>query len=175
MTAPRRAMAGESGAAASCYLAGAAALAFACALGLSVPAQAGSGPAKLYTQAQAQAGQKIYRKQCSTCHGKNLQGISGPPIAGKTFLKKAKMLGWSVADMRHVVVNQMPADNPGSLSPKQYAAVEAYIMARNCYPAGSGKFPEHKTAALKQAKLAPLSGVAGEDGKRGTCPLSGGR
>lgn len=152
---------------------GEAALAVSCAVGISVPAHAASGPAKLY--AQAQAGKKVYGKQCSTCHGKDLQAISGPAIVGKTFLKKAKMLGWSVADIRHVVVNQMPADNPGSLLPKQYAAVQAYIMARKCYPTGSSKFPEKKTKMLKQAKLGPQSGIAGRNAKRGTCPLGGGQ
>lgn len=137
-------------------------------------ALAGQGPAAIYTKAQAQAGQHVYKKQCESCHGKNLQGISGPPIAGDALLKKAKLLGWSVENMRHVIVNQMPADNPGSLLPKQYAEVEAYVMARNCYPAGKTKFPQKSTKVLKTTKLVPQSGVSGENAKRGTCPLGSG-
>lgn len=148
------------------------ALAWVCGGGIAV---AGQAPPKIYTQAQAQAGQHVYKKNCSSCHGKNLQGISGPAIAGHAFLKKAKLLGWSVADLRHVVVNEMPKDNPGSLSAKQYAEVEAYLMARSCYPAGSKKLPQKSTKLLKKTKLVPQSGVSGENAKRGTCPPGGGQ
>jgi mono/diheme cytochrome c family protein len=154
--------------------AGAAAVA-ACCVVAGGTALAGQAPAKIYTKAQAQAGRHVYKTQCESCHGSNLQGISGPPIGGDAFLKKAKLLGWSVENMRHVIVNQMPADNPGSLSPKQYAEVEAYVMARNCYPAGNTKFPQKSTKMLKTTRLVPQSGVAGETAKRGTCPLGGGQ
>ncbi len=132
---------------------------------------AGGGVAALYTQAQAQAGQQVFAHICATCHGENLQGKSGPQIAGPAFLKKAKLLGWSVGNLRTLVVSTMPRSNPGSLKPQQYAQVLAYLLAANCYPAGHNKFPTRTTAALKHAALMPPPNVKPDNGDLGTCRL----
>ena len=126
-------------------------------------------PPKLYTEHQAEAGKVLYQKQCSTCHGDHMQGASAPPNAGKAFLNKAKQLGWSVSDMRYLVVNSMPLNNPGSLSDKQYAQVMAFLLAADCYPPGNTPFPAKDTAKLKHTKLAPLKGVKADNPKLGLC------
>lgn len=128
--------------------------------------------AALYTLQQAKQGKQIFAKHCASCHGTNLQGISAPPIGGATFLNKTKLLHWKVSDMRHVVVSSMPADNPGSLSKQQYAEVLAYLLAVNCYPAGSKPFPTTETPALKQTDLHPIQGAKGESSNK-TCPVAG--
>jgi hypothetical protein len=56
----------------------------------------------------------------------------------------------------------MPANNPGSLSPKQYADVPAYLLAADCYPVGDKSFPTDATPALKQTELHPIQGAKGE-------------
>ncbi|MEJ2436381.1 MAG: cytochrome c [Pseudolabrys sp.] len=127
-----------------------------------------SGMPALYTEAQAQAGQQVFTHICATCHGKDLQGKSGPQIAGTAFLKKAKLLGWSVGNLRSLVVSTMPRSNPGSLKPQQYADVLAYLLAVNCYPAGHNKFPTKTTAALKHTALKPPN-VKPDNGDLGTC------
>ena len=128
-------------------------------------------PPKLYTEAQAEQGKQVYTQNCAACHGDQLQGKSAPAIAGTAFLKKADLLDWSVADLRTIVVTQMPRDNPGSLSPDQYAAVLAYLLDKNCYPAGQDKFPTKATDAIKNAKLQPVSALD-KNQKTGTCPVA---
>ncbi|MGH6682298.1 MAG: c-type cytochrome [Bradyrhizobium sp.] len=127
--------------------------------------------AALYTSQQAKQGKQVFEKNCASCHGSNLQGISAPPIGGATFLNKTKLLDWKVSDMRHVVVSSMPADNPGSLSEKQYAQVLAYLLAVNCYPAGNKPFPTAGTPVLEQTKLHPIQGAKGESSNK-TCPVT---
>ena len=129
--------------------------------------------AALYTQQQAKAGKRVFDGSCASCHGTNLQGVSAPPVGGSVFLHKTKMLDWTVADMRNVVVNSMPANNPGSLSPEQYADVIAYLLAANCYPAGNNSFPTSASPALKQVPLHAIDGAKGEDAKNKTCPVKG--
>ncbi|MEJ2378006.1 MAG: cytochrome c, partial [Pseudolabrys sp.] len=127
------------------------------------------GIAALYTKAQALAGQQVFTHICATCHGKDLQGKSGPQIAGAAFLKKAKLLGWSVGNLRSLVVSTMPRSTPGSLKPQQYADVLAYLLAVNCYPAGHNKFPTKTTAALKHTALKPPPNIKPDNGDLGTC------
>jgi len=129
--------------------------------------------AALYTEQQAKDGKHVFEGSCASCHGTNLQGGSAPPVGGSAFLKKAKILGWSVADMRNLVVSAMPASNPGSLLPEQYADVLAYLLAADCYPAGGKSFPTTATPALKQADLHPIQGAKGENPQSYTCPVKG--
>ena len=132
---------------------------------------ASGGVSALYTGVQAQAGRQVFMHICATCHGKDLQGRSGPQIAGTAFLKKAKLLGWSVGDLRALVLTTMPRSNPGSLKPQQYAQVLAYLLAVNCYPPGHSNFPTKKNAALNKTPLEPLSNVGPDNGALGTCQV----
>jgi mono/diheme cytochrome c family protein len=127
--------------------------------------------AALYTEQQARQGEQVYKQSCASCHGGELQGVSAPPVGGKRFMTKAKILEWSVDDMRNLVVSSMPVNNPRSLSDKQYADVLAYLLAVNCYPAGNTPFPIQSTPALKSAHLQPVQGAKGEDQKTAMCPV----
>src|SRR5688572_31888871 len=55
-------------------------------VGAQVPAGKSTNDG-VYTDAQAKRGDVLYKEQCATCHGDNLEG-SGPmpPLAGKDFL-----------------------------------------------------------------------------------------
>ena len=132
---------------------------------------ASGGAPRLYTEKQAKAGEQIAKHICSVCHGPDLQGKSGPAIAGPAFLKKAAALEWTVGNLRTIVTSTMPRNNPGSLTKEQYANVLSYLLADNCYPAGQTKFPTRNTAKLKHAALKPQSGVKPTNAKLGTCPL----
>jgi mono/diheme cytochrome c family protein len=116
---------------------------------------ASPGSAPTYTAAQAHAGAAVYAKNCISCHGANLQGVAGPAIAGKDFLGGAVTNKWTFADLRNIVVQQMPLNNPGTLTPTQYADVLAFILASNCFPATAAPFPESDAPALAAAKVAP--------------------
>ena len=133
---------------------------------------AGDAPA-LYTESQAVAGKAVYEKNCTTCHGDHLQGVSAPAIAGHDFLKTSKTNKWTVSILRTIVVQNMPFNNPGALSPKQYADVMAFLLASNCYPAGSTPFPEKDEPAFGKIVVGPLAQPAGTPDKNGVCSVGG--
>jgi polar amino acid transport system substrate-binding protein len=137
----------------------------------TTPGASSSLPA-LYTENQAKAGKQIYAKSCARCHGADTQGGAAPANAGTAFLKKAHALSWSVSDVRYLVVNSMPLDNPGSLSPKEYAQVMAFLLASSCYPAGGKAFPVDDAPRLKNAKLAPSdNNMRADKPKSGVCTV----
>jgi polar amino acid transport system substrate-binding protein len=135
------------------------------------PGHGTTAVARLYTEAQAQAGQQVYGQRCAVCHGDRLQGKSAPAIDGASLLNKAQILNWSVEDLRQIVVTTMPRDNPGSLPPQQYADVLAYLLAVDCYPAGPKPFPTGPTAQLESTHLKRLESVKPDDPDLGTCSL----
>jgi mono/diheme cytochrome c family protein len=91
---------------------------------------AASGKA-YYTAAQAAAGAKLYAQNCSRCHGESLEGVSGPALKGPSMQGSQE-----IADIYDFVSVQMPAGAPGSLSASAYAAIMAFILRENDYPAG---------------------------------------
>lgn len=123
-----------------------------------------------YTVAQATAGAKIFTANCESCHGANLQGVAAPAVAGTAFLPDTIKNGWTYASLRSLVVEQMPLNNPGSLSPNEYAQVISYILASNCFPAGEKPFPTADASELA-AKIAAPAGATPSDPKLGTCTV----
>jgi Cytochrome c. len=94
-----------------------------------------AAPPALYTATQAKAGHADFETNCSMCHGKDLQGITGPTLVGPSFAASSN--DYTVAAIFDELSQQMPAGAPGSLSDTQYADIMAFILARNGYPAGS--------------------------------------
>jgi mono/diheme cytochrome c family protein len=115
-------------------LRGAVILAF--ALALVAQASGASAPA-LYTNAQAQSGGRTYAQQCASCHGAALEGSVGPALRGPNLVRLAKKTKLSVGDVFSFLALQMPLNAPATLSHDQYAAIMAYILKENGYPAGS--------------------------------------
>lgn len=105
----------------------------------------------IYSDAQAKRGDVLYKEQCATCHGDNLEG-SGPmpALAGKDFL--ASWQGKSVADLFEKTHTTMPATAPGSLTPAQAADIVAYMLASSKFMAGTTEL-EGKVEALKDIKI----------------------
>jgi mono/diheme cytochrome c family protein len=99
-------------------------------------AQARSTNDGVFTAEQAKRGEGIYKEQCATCHGDNLEG-SGPmpPLAGKDFL--TNWTGKSVGDLFEKTHTTMPATAPGTLTPEQAADIVAHMLATGKYPAGA--------------------------------------
>src|SRR5687768_18173114 len=89
-----------------------------CVTGGVQAAQARSANDGVYTVEQAKRGEALYKEQCATCHGDNLEG-SGPmpPLAGKDFL--VNWQGKTVGDLFEKTHTTMPATAPGSLTPAQ--------------------------------------------------------
>ena len=140
---------------------------------LSHPAKpAAAAVPALYTRAQAEAGAQVFATQCVLCHGANLQGTAAPSVAGTDFLNTAKHNGWTLEVIRYVVFNDMPFNAPGSLSPTEYADVLAFLLASDCYPAGSTPFPTAEDPAFAGIKLGPVPGEHGNENKFGVCGVS---
>ena len=135
------------------------------------PQQASGPPPSLYTKAQAQEGAQLFAGKCVSCHGANLQGVAAPSVAGNDFLQTAQRNGWTLAVVRYLVVNNMPLNAPSSMSPKQYASVMAFLLASNCYPAGSTPFPTTADPAFANIKLQPVPNEHQEQGSRGVCKV----
>src|SRR5437667_1863164 len=51
----------------------------------------------VYSVAQAARGQQLYKAQCAACHGNALEGASGPPLAGDSFLSN-----WSARSLQNL-------------------------------------------------------------------------
>ena len=103
----------------------------------------------VYTAAQATAGKALFDTQCALCHGSQLEGSSGPQLAGADFM--GKWSGQSADDLRDFIQTQMPLTAPGSLKPPQVLALVAYILQKNKYPAGDA---ELTGASAKKVKIA---------------------
>jgi mono/diheme cytochrome c family protein len=88
----------------------------------------------VFTEAQAKQGEVVYKTACVDCHGMDLAGVEqAPALAGSNFKQK-----WNKATLRQLydTVDQMPPENPRSLTPKQYTDVLAYLLNANELPAG---------------------------------------
>jgi S-disulfanyl-L-cysteine oxidoreductase SoxD len=108
------------------------ALVFAFTIG-SQAAQQRSVADGVYSAAQAARGGQIYETQCVDCHGKALEGASGPPLVGDNFLTS-----WSARPLSNLlekIQKTMPFNLPGSLSRQQSVDLTAYILQAGRFPA----------------------------------------
>jgi mono/diheme cytochrome c family protein len=113
-------------------------------------ASAAAAPA-LYSAAQAAAGGKTYTASCAQCHGENLEGGVGPALRGPNLVQLAKKTHLTVGDFFQFMALQMPLNAPASLPKNGYAAVMAYILKRNGFPAGPK--PLGYDAAMKSTTI----------------------
>src|SRR5436190_3894191 len=68
----------------------------------------------IYTDQQAMRGQALYQKRCSTCHGANLAGRTGPPLTGDDFLSN-----WDthpLLELANKILKTMPRDDTPALT-----------------------------------------------------------
>ncbi|MBD5656033.1 MAG: cytochrome c [Candidatus Eremiobacteraeota bacterium] len=130
-------------------------VAFAAAVALLLSAGAASrvhasAPA-LYTAAQATSGGKEYESKCSACHGEHLEGGAGPALSGDTLKTLSKNTKLSVGDAFSFLSQQMPLNEPASLTHDQYTSIMAFILKTNGYPAGS------KPLSFSEAKISKVT------------------
>jgi len=103
-----------------------------------------------YTVEQADAGLEIYRQQCATCHGENLDdGPFAPPLRGVDFQAK-----WQVRSLEVLFTetsSTMPEDRPGALSDEAYVQLLAFMLQEN------GIEPSSEALPINPDMLADLS------------------
>ena len=110
------------------------------ALAAAPPRSAWSG---VYTDEQANAGEKIYYARCSSCHGDELGGIErAPALAGAQFLE-----AWRGRTLRRLLerIEEMPPTDPKSLSPADAVAVLAFLLRSSEMPSGPAALPADRT------------------------------
>ena len=115
----------------------------------------GQGPTSVndgvFTADQAKRGQDLYAKTCASCHGDTLQGGDmAPPLAGKDFM--ANWVKQSTYDLYVKIHDEMPQDNPGTLTGEQTADAISFILSSNKYPAGQAELSKDR-AALEAIKI----------------------
>lgn len=90
-----------------------------------VAAQDADAGQAYYTEEQAEAGQRMFAISCGGCHGTDMVDV---------------FAGYATAESYYLFISgSMPADNPGSLAPQQYADIMAYLMREVGFPSGDEK------------------------------------
>ncbi len=117
---------------------------------------ANSGASGYYTVEQAKTGEGLFAQHCAACHGTNLEGLSGPPLAGDVFKNDVEFNKITATQLFGFITTQMPYDNPGRLGKDEYELIFTYILYRNHYPSGSTPF---SSGALGRVKLLPFPGA----------------
>jgi mono/diheme cytochrome c family protein len=111
----------------------------------------------VYSTEQAARGQQLYKTQCAACHGNALEGTSGPPLTGESFLSN-----WSaqpLASFVDKIQKTMPFNLPGTLSRSQSLDVAAYVLQAGHFPAGRAELNE---SALPQTAF-PTARIAAQN------------
>jgi hypothetical protein len=85
----------------------------------------------VYTAEQAERGKERYKRDCAGCH----------PV---DWYKGDVMRQWDGAPLGNLydlIVTTMPKNNPGSLKPREYVSLLAFILSLNDMPTGSEELP----------------------------------
>ena len=86
----------------------------------------------VYTNGQAAKGEVTYYNTCVSCHPRG--SYSGPSF-------KSNWSGRPLSDLYDWVLNRMPKNDPGTLTPAESAEVIAYILQENKLPIGKAPLP----------------------------------
>ena len=96
----------------------------------------------VYTESQAERGQRTFAQTCASCH-----------TAGE--FGRAFMTRWSGATVVALFSDlrvSMPYDTPGSLRAQQYADIVSFFFRTNGIPSGAAELPAD-TAALRKLRI----------------------
>jgi len=119
-------------------------------VGTSVAAQdktAKSAWTGVYTDAQADRGEREYGRTCSHCHGLSLEGDGSreiPALVLDSFMRHWR--GRPVQALFDTLMRSMPADDRGSMTPRMTADMIAYLLRANGAPAGDVQLPPEREA-----------------------------
>jgi mono/diheme cytochrome c family protein len=97
----------------------------------------------VYTEAQAQSGEELYRVNCLTCHDKKYF---------RPVLERWN--GQTLGILYTIMSTSMPESNPGALRQEEYVEILAYILSLSRYPAGTSEL-DYRDGALEKITVAP--------------------
>ncbi len=91
----------------------------------------------VFSDAQAQRGERAYQASCAQCHGQNLVSVDSesPSLTGPRF--KTNWVGKTVAERYQRMRKSMPPSAPGSLDEQTDIDIVAFILKFNGYPSGA--------------------------------------
>jgi len=84
----------------------------------------------VYSEEQASRGQTIFKSRCTACH-------DTARFTGESFIQN--WAGQPMADIFALVSTTMPEDNPGSLTPQQYADILSFFLKLNGFKHGDAE------------------------------------
>jgi hypothetical protein len=102
---------------------------------------------RVYTDVQADRGERAYGQTCSHCHGLSLEGDGAreiPTLVSDPFIRRWR--GKSVQALFDSLMRSMPADDRGSLTPRATADMVAYLLRANGAPSGETPLPSERDA-----------------------------
>ena len=97
----------------------------------------------VFSERQVDRGRRVYLRSCEHCHGSSLEGNDTaeiPALVYDPFFRQWN--GKTVADLFEHTSRSMPADDRGSLTPRNYVDVLAFVFESNGFPAGESDLPE---------------------------------
>jgi mono/diheme cytochrome c family protein len=122
-------------------------------------ARQASGPPAIwkgvFTDAQSERGKAVFQAHCATCHDPREQG-EAPLLSGDVFMSNWE--GHSVARLYTKIVDEMPANNAGSVSATQKRDAVAFILHENGFPSGARELPA-EADALDEIQIVPEDGI----------------
>ena len=106
-----------------------------------------------FSNAQADRGGAVYSKECTTCHSDNFRGKvdGGPPLVGKDF--EMRWADRSLLDIVTQVSELMPADEPATLTRKDWVELFAFLFRANGATMAAADLP------LDEESLAAVMGT----------------
>ena len=103
---------------------------------------------RVYSDSQAARGKTVYEAQCAFCHQSDLRGQGfAPALVDDVFASRWQ--DGNLGDLFTIVKVTMPQDKPASLTDEENAAIVAYLLQANRYPAGQQEL-HPDPAALKE-------------------------
>ena len=97
----------------------------------------------VFTRVQALRGQDVYAGNCRSCH-------TPESHAGPQFVTRWQ--GKTLLELFTYIRDQMPKNDPGTLTAEEYADVTAYLLRMNGMPAGAVELAAD-TLALKAIRI----------------------
>jgi mono/diheme cytochrome c family protein len=94
----------------------------------------------VYSRAQASKGEAIYNEKCQKCHGADAAGSDAPSLADSGFA--GDWDGLTLQQLFDRTRSSMPQDAPQSMGREETAAIIAYLLEKNNFPAGDDDLSE---------------------------------